>query len=237
MERYKKINKGFNTKMKKRNKKKNSCVITRLWPTLEDMKKVLFIDLDKQEVTNLLTGNKLKNCLDKKKNKKVAKCYYRVYFWKNKKTYYISLHRLFFYWHHGYLPKLVDHKDTNPQNNKIENLRELTLKGNARNSNKKIRKNCSSKYKGVSKEKNKWLARIKDLDGKKDIRIGRFNEEDDAGQAYNDKIRELGLEEVSVMNDTPQERARKNIQFDPLPPEMNHIRDLFLNIEPLVDFK
>jgi len=58
-----------------------------------------------------------------------------------------------------------------------------------------------------------------------------------AGQAVNDKIRELGLEEVSVMNDTPQERARKNIQFDPLPQEMNHIRDLFLNIEPLVDFK
>ena len=79
MERYKKINKGFNAKMKKTNKKKNSCAITRLWPTLEDMKKVLFIDLDKQEVTNLLTGNKLKNCLDKKKNKKVAKCYTYIY--------------------------------------------------------------------------------------------------------------------------------------------------------------
>ena len=46
--------------MKKINKKKNSCVITRLWPTLEDMKKDLFIDLEKQEITRLSTGNKLK---------------------------------------------------------------------------------------------------------------------------------------------------------------------------------
>jgi len=67
--------------------------------------------------------------------------------------------------------------------------------------------------------------------------LGLFENEDDAGQVVNDAIREYGLEEVSVMNDTPQERARKNIQFDPLPPEMNHLKDLFLNIEPLVDFK
>ena len=60
MERYEKISKGFNTKMKKINKKKNSCVITRLWPTLEDMKKDLFIDLEKQEITRLSIGNKLK---------------------------------------------------------------------------------------------------------------------------------------------------------------------------------
>ena len=77
--------------MKKRNKKKNSCAITRLWPTLEDMKKVLFIDLDKQEVTNLLTGNKLKNCLDIKKNKQISKCYYRIYFCRNKKIHYLFL--------------------------------------------------------------------------------------------------------------------------------------------------
>jgi hypothetical protein len=223
--------------MKKRNKKKNVCAITRLWPTLESLKKELFIDLEKQEITRLSTGNKLSIYLNKSKDREQSKWYYKIGFWVNTRSYALMVHRLFFYWHHGYLPALVDHKDTNPQNNKIENLRELGLNGNARNSNKKIRKNCSSKYKGVSKERNKWVARIKDLDGKKDIRIGLFNEEDDAGQAYNDKIRELGLEEVSVLNDTPQERARKNIQFDPLPSEMNHLKDLFLNIEPLIDFK
>jgi hypothetical protein len=223
--------------MKKGNKKKNVCAITRLWPTLESLKKELFIDLEKQEITRLSTGNKLTIYLNKNNDREQSKWYYKICFWSNTRSYALMVHRLFFYWHHGYLPALVDHKDTNSQNNKIENLRELGLNGNARNSNKKIRKNCSSKYKGVSKERNKWVARIKGLDGKKDIRIGLFNEEDDAGQAYNDKIRELGLEEVSVLNDTPQERARRNIQFDPLPQEMNHIKDLFLNIETLVDFK
>ena len=225
--------------MKKRNKKKNICAITRLWPSLKDMKKDLFIDLDKQEVTNLLTGNKLSAYL-RGSNKKMERKYYSVTYWKNDKRINLFLHRLFFYWHHGYLPALVDHKDTNSQNNKIENLRELTNSENGRNTNKRksrIGKLATSSYKGVSWDKRtkKWISSI--FFNKKNIFLGRFGNEDDAGQAYNDAIRKYGLEEVSVMNDTPQERARKNIQFDPLPPQMNHIRDLFLNIEPLVDFK
>jgi hypothetical protein len=216
--------------MKKTNE--NSCVITRIWPTLDDMKKDLFIDLDKQEVTNLLTMKKLKNFLSQCKRKK-EKNYYKVAFSKNKKKYNFLLHRLFFYWHHGYLPKLVDHKDINSQNNKIENLRELTISQNKRNSPKMG--NCTSIYKGVnwSKKHKKWLTKLT-LNGKA-IHIGLFDNEDDAGQAYNDAIRRYGLEEVSVMNDTPQERARKNIQFDSLPQEMNHIKDLFKNLD-LLDF-
>jgi len=208
--------------MKKTNK--NSCVITRFWPSLEDMKKDLFIDLDKQEIINLSNGQKLKFYLNNK--------YHIISF---KRTN-MRVHRLFFYWKHGYLPSLVDHKDRNRSNNNINNLRELDSQGNAMNSGKKIRKNSSSKYKGVMKMGNKWRARIQPFGGK-EIHIGCFYLEDDAGQAYNDKIRELGLEEVSVLNDTPQERARKNIQFDPLPSEMNHLKDLFLNTEPLIDFK
>ena len=46
-------------------------------------------------------------------------------------------HRLIFLYHHGYLPKEVDHKDGNPLNNKIENLRECSRSENIRN--KKIR--------------------------------------------------------------------------------------------------
>ena len=215
--------------MKKRNKKKNSCAITRLWPTLEDMKKDLFIDLDKQEITRLSTGNKLKFSL--MGNRKKNQLYYGITFKKSS----LRIHRLFFYWKYGYLPNLVDHKDRNKLNNNIENLRELTKSENNKNADK--RKNCTSKHKGVSwdKRRRKWEARLM-LNGK-NLFLGYFNNEDDAGQAVNDKIRELGFEEVSVMNDTPQERARKNIQFDPLPQEMNHIKDLFLNIEPLVDFK
>jgi len=222
MERHKKINKDFNTKMKKR----NSCIITRIWPSVEDMKKDLFIDLNKQEIMRISTGNKLKPFLEGNKR------HYVITF----KTSKLFIHRLFFYWHHGYLPKLIDHKDTNPRNNKIDNLRELDCSGNARNSHK-MKKNTTSKYKGVcwNKQHKKWRAYLHL--NRKYIHIGFYTNEDDAGQAYNDAIRRYGLEEVSVMNDTPQERARKNIQFDPLPPEMNHIKDLFLNIEPLVDFK
>ena len=205
--------------MKKTNK--NNCAITRLWPSVEDMKKDLFIDLHKQEVTRISTGNKLKKHLTHKKNNEPQ--YYFVQFSLNNKIKNLKLHRLIFYWVNSYLPPLVDHKDNNSLNNKAENLRELNSKGNARNSKKKIRKNCSSKYKGVSKDRNKWASRIRDLDGKKDIWIGSFNSEDEAGQAVNDKIRELGLEEVSVMNDTPQERARKISLFD--------------NLEPITDLK
>ena len=214
--------------MKKRNK--NNCIITRYWPTLEGMKKDLFIDLDKQEITRLSTGNKLIFFLmgHKKNNQQ----YYGITFKKSC----LRVHRLFFYWKYGYLPDLVDHKDRNKLNNNIENLRELTKSENNKNADK--RKNgTTSKHKGVfwSIKRKKWETRIQ-LNGKGKF-LGYYKNEDYAGQVVNDAIRKYALEEVSVMNDTPQERARKNIQFDPLPPEMNHIRDLFLNIEPLVDFK
>ena len=216
--------------MRKRNKKKNVCAITRFWPTLEDMKKDLFIDLEKQDVVRISTNNTLKPSLNKRNN------YFELILSINRKKIHFKLHRLFFYWKYGYLPNLVDHKDRNRLNNKIENLRELTTSNNNRNSNKNQnrKRKPSSKHKGVSKtSSNKWQARIRDLKIKKDINLGVFDKEDDAGQAVNDKIRELGLEEVSVMNDTPQERTRENIQFDPLPSEMNHIRDLFKNLNPL----
>ena len=116
------------------------------------MKKDLFIDLDKQEIINLLTGNKFKFYLCGEKNH----YYYRIGF---KRTT-IRVHRLFFYWKHGYLPSLVDHKDRNTLNNNVNNLRELDPQGNAMNSCKKNRKNSSSKYKGVSKMGNKWRARV-----------------------------------------------------------------------------
>jgi hypothetical protein len=219
--------------MKKRNK--NNCNITTLWPTLEAMKKYLVIDLEQQEIFKVSNGKKLKKAILVGTGK-YSKPYIVVAIKINKKTYKLRLHRLFFYWKHNYLPPLVDHIDTNSFNNNIENLRELNTSANTRNSHK-IKKKTSSKYKGVcwNKRDKKWQANL--TLNYKMIFLGHFDNEDDAGQAYNDAIRRYGLEEASVMNDTPQERARKNIQFAPLPPEMNHIKDLFLNIEPLVDFK
>ena len=133
----------------------------------------------------------------------------------------MKVHRLFFYYHHGYLPPLVDHKDRNSQNNNIENLRELTKSENGRNTDK--RSGLTSRHKGVfwSIKRKKWETRIT-LNGKGKF-LGYYENEDYAGQVVNDAIRKYGLEEVSVMNDTPQERARKLSLFD--------------NLEPITDLK
>lgn len=212
--------KSIDTEMKKRNKKKNSCTISRLWPTLEALKKSFFIDLYKQEITNVLTENKLSPFLIGGNRKKERK-HYSITYCFNGKRYNLLLHRLFFYWHHEYLPSLVDHKDTNPQNNDIKNLRELTKSENTRNSHKKNKKKASSKYKGVSWRKclKKWEARL--CLNRKSIVLGYYINEDDAGQAYNDAIRKYGLEEASVMNDTPQERARMSSLFNEPEPILN----------------
>jgi len=211
--------------------KKNN--ILNLFPTLEKMKEYLHINLDTQEITDVKTGKIFNQCTRIKKDSRNA--YKFIRFIINDKGYWLRVNRLFFYWHNHYLPDIVDHKDRNSLNNNIENLRELTNSQNLRNSDK--RRKGSSIYKGVSwqKKAKKWIAYF--YINNKLNHLGLFENEDDAGQAVNDAIRKYKLEEVSVMNDTPQERARKNIQFDPLSPEMNHIRDLFLNIEPLVDFK
>ena len=205
--------------MKKRNKKKNNCNITTLWPTLEAMKKHLFIDLEKQEIYKVSNGKKFKKSILIGTGK-YAKPYIVIALRINRINYKLRLHRLFFYWKHNYLPPLVDHIDGNSFNNDIENLRELNISGNTRNSHK-IKKKTSSKYKGVcwNKREKKWQANL--TINYKMIFLGLFNNEDDAGQAYNDKIRELGLEEVSVMNDTPQERARTLTLFDNLEPITN----------------
>jgi len=190
----------------------NTCTITNLWASVEAMSKDLFIDLDKQEITRLSTGNKLKFFLVG--SKKMDNQYYAIDF----KGYLLRINRLFFYWHNLYLPKIVDHKDRNKLNNNIENLRDLNTSESVRNTKK--RKATSSKYKGVSFNKGakKWESKImlelKTMLDKKRVFLGYFDDEDNAGQAYNDAIRKYGLEEVSVMNDTPQERARMSSLFN-----------------------
>lgn len=105
--------------------------------------------------------------------------YYRIGI-KNKR--YLT-HRLIYLYHHGYIPKEIDHIDGNPSNNKIENLREVTHQQNLMN--QKSQCGCSSIYKGVcwDKQTNKWIVHIK-INGKQK-HLGRFKSEINAAKAYN----------------------------------------------------
>jgi hypothetical protein len=78
-------------------------------------------------------------------------------------------HRLIFLMFYGWFPKCIDHKDNNPLNNKIDNLRPATIAEN--NWNRGINKNNTSGIKGVSwsKARNKWVVYIKINNKQKNI--------------------------------------------------------------------
>lgn len=99
----------------------------------------------------------------------------------NMKSYFCS--RIIFLWHKGYFPIIVDHKDRNKLNDKIENLRAATTFDNAKNTNS--RKNSSSKYLGVYwHAKNKyWCAHVSVCGKSK--HLGVFKNEDEAALAFN----------------------------------------------------
>jgi hypothetical protein len=72
-------------------------------------------------------------------------------------------HRIIYIYHYGEIPTnmLVDHKNGNPSDNNIDNLRLATDIQNCQN--QKISKNNTSGYKGVcfKKDRNKWHAGIR----------------------------------------------------------------------------
>ena len=75
-------------------------------------------------------------------------------------------HRIIFLYHHGYLPKFLDHIDNNKINNRVENLREATSHQN--NCNTKTRTDNTSGIKGVcwDKDVKKWRVQLQ-VNGKK----------------------------------------------------------------------
>ena len=74
----------------------------------------------------------------------------------NKQFHYV--HRLIYLKFYGNLPKIIDHIDGNPSNNKIENLREATQSDNICNRAKQS--NNKSGIKGVAwnPKRNEWTA-------------------------------------------------------------------------------
>lgn len=85
--------------------------------------------------------------------------------------------RLTYTYHFGEITNnlFIDHIDCNRSNDKIENLRLVTLKENAYNTNK-------AKGYYFAKTEGKYVAQIK-VDGR-DLRLGAFKKEEDARNAY-----------------------------------------------------
>lgn len=93
---------------------------------------------------------------------------------------------------------VVDHKDRNPLNNKIENLRICTNAQNSRNRSIHTDKE-SSKFKGVyfNKKKKVWESAI-GFEGSQ-IYLGSFDSEENAAVIYNRKAIEL-FGEFALLN-------------------------------------
>jgi len=82
-------------------------------------------------------------------------------------------HRIIWLYHYGYMPKFIDHLDHNRSNNSIDNLADKTHQENHRN--RKLHKNNSSGFTGVTYHKTKklWTAQI--TLGMKQVQLGQFD--------------------------------------------------------------
>lgn len=97
-------------------------------------------------------------------------------------------HRLAMLWFHGINAILVDHKNRDGCDNRIENLRESTRLGNARNHSHGLKK--IGLPVGVRMAKSgRFVARIRDA--KKPVHIGTFTTLEAASDAYQETRKQL----------------------------------------------
>lgn len=101
-----------------------------------------------------------------------------------------QLHQLVFLYHYGYIPGKIDHRDTNPSNNRISNLRVCTVQENG--ANRRIGINNTSGVKGLiyHRERNYWEARI-NLAGKRYSKVFKGLEKENAVEWLQAKRLEL----------------------------------------------
>lgn len=94
------------------------------------------------------------------------------------------VHRIVFKMHHGFEPEGdVDHRDTNTDNNCIENLRDCTHQENGRNSKASLRRSPGLKGTTYRKRDNRYYAQIS-IDKGKRKHLGSFATEAEAHAAY-----------------------------------------------------
>lgn len=84
---------------------------------------------------------------------------------------------------------VVDHIDGNGLNNRKSNLRICTQAQN--NLNSRPKRNCSSRYKGVSFYKRDKIWQVQIFHNSRTIFLGRFDDEIEAALAYDRKAAEL----------------------------------------------
>lgn len=94
----------------------------------------------------------------------------------NRKLYYV--HRIVFLMHHGHLPRMIDHANSDCTDNRIENLRQCDDAEN--NFNSSLRKDNKSGVKGIywKAKEQKWCALISTRGKRK--HVGYFKELNDA---------------------------------------------------------
>lgn len=88
-------------------------------------------------------------------------------------------HRIIFMMHYEYLPRIIDHIDRNPANNKIENLRDVNYAQNSLNSGISIRNTSGFKNVDWLASKKRWRVYLK-LNGKRTL-FGYFKDLELAG--------------------------------------------------------
>ncbi len=94
-----------------------------------------------------------------------------------KRKFYV--YQLIYLWHYGYVPKEMDHKDRDKNNNRIENLRECNSTQNA--ANRKFRN--KSGYKGVVHLGTKKYRAAISINGRT-YHLGLFKTIEEAAKAY-----------------------------------------------------
>jgi hypothetical protein len=129
--------------------------------------------------------------------------YLRVCLSKNNKNKNVVIHRLVLQAFQPTEEDLeCDHINHIKSDNRLCNLRWATKSQNVRFQKK--REGCSSQYRGVinTYRKTPWRASCR-LNGKI-IHIGTFDDEHDAGRAYNDFIIKHNLQHFTILNDITQ---------------------------------